>query len=119
MITRSTLAVALAEAGLGTGDQAMVHCSMSSLGWVAGGAPVLVDALIAAVGEHGRLIMPTFTYQCDLGIIEPSAPPPPQQRYRPDLPCSREMGAVAEAFRCRPGTQSHPSSRVEPSRLGQ
>lgn len=104
MITPSALTTALAEAGLGTGDQAMVHCAMSSLGWVAGGAPVVVDALTAIVGERGRLIMPTFTYQCDLGSSEPTAPPPPSQRYRPDMPCSREMGAVAEAFRRRAGS---------------
>jgi aminoglycoside 3-N-acetyltransferase len=48
--------------------------------------------------------MATFTYQCDLGTSEPTAPPLLSQRYRPDLPCSREMGAVAEAFRCRMGT---------------
>jgi len=103
-ITGSALTAALAEAGLRAGDQAMVHCSMSTIGWIIGGAPTVVDALTATVGEGGRLIMPTFTYQCDLGTSEPTAPPPAWQRYRPNLPCSREMGAVAEAFRCGAGT---------------
>ena len=82
----------------------MVHCSMSSLGWVAGGAPTVVDALTAAVGENGRLIMTTFTYQCDLGTSEPTVPPLSPSAIGQTCRCSREMGAVAEAFRRRAGT---------------
>lgn len=104
MVTRSALVAALTEAGLKAGDQAMVHCSMSSLGWVVGGAPTVSDALMAVVGERGRLVMPTFTYQCDLGTSQPTVPADQSQRYRPDMSCSREMGAVAEAFRRRAGT---------------
>ena len=81
----------------------MVHCSMSSLGWVAGGATSVVDALTSAVGDQGRLIMTTFTYQCDLGTSEPTAPPRLSQRYRADMPSSRQMGR-GQAFRCRSGT---------------
>lgn len=109
-ITRPALEDALIAAGLEGGDQAMVHCSMSSLGWVSGGASTVVDTLTSIIGVSGRLIMPTFTYQCDLGATEPANPPPVSRRYRQDLPCSKDMGVVAEAFRCRPDTHrvNHP-----------
>jgi len=109
-ITRANLVDSLNSAGLAVGDQAMVHCSMSSLGWLTGGASTVVDTLTAAVGVSGRLMMPTFTYQCDLGPIEPSLPPPSSRRYQQDLSCSKEMGAVAELFRRRPDTHriDHP-----------
>ena len=39
----------------------MVHCSMSSLGRVQGGAQTIVEALIQSVGEQVTLVMPTLT----------------------------------------------------------
>lgn len=109
-ITGAMIGSALQAAGLETGDQTMVHCAMSSLGWVSGGAPTVLEALTTAVGDQGRIVMPTFTYQCDLGSTEPSTPPPASRRYHEDQPCSPEMGIVAETFRRRPDTHriNHP-----------
>jgi len=39
-----------------------VHSSLSSLGQVEGGATVVAEALLAALGPAGTLMVPTFTY---------------------------------------------------------
>ena len=38
-----------------------VHSSLSSIGWVEGGAPSVVRAFLAAIGERGTLAMPAAT----------------------------------------------------------
>ncbi|MFP8956616.1 aminoglycoside N(3)-acetyltransferase [Natrialbaceae archaeon A-CW3] len=47
--------------GLERGDEVVVHGSLSSIGWVEGGAETVVDALCAAVGDSGTVVVPTFT----------------------------------------------------------
>ncbi len=46
--------------GVQQGDTLFVHSSFKSLGPVAGGAGTVVDALQAAVGPEGLLLMPSF-----------------------------------------------------------
>jgi aminoglycoside 3-N-acetyltransferase len=97
----------------------LVHTSMSRLGWVAGGARAVVDALLEAVGKTGTLVMPTHTG----GLSDPALwqnPPVPESWWQiirdetpafdPELTPSRAMGAVAECFRHYPGVQrsNHP-----------
>ena len=41
----------------------IVHCSLSKMGWVVGGAEVVIQALINAVGKNGTLMMPTQTWK--------------------------------------------------------
>jgi len=55
------LAEGLGSAGIERGDSILVHSSLSSLGWVDGGAEAVVDALLDAVGEHGTVLFPTLT----------------------------------------------------------
>ena len=45
-LTFSDIIKGLYEAGIETGDQLLVHSSLSSLGWVEGGAGAVIDALI-------------------------------------------------------------------------
>ncbi len=42
----------------------VVHSSLSSIGWVVGGAPTIVSALLDAIGETGTLAMPSATPHC-------------------------------------------------------
>jgi aminoglycoside 3-N-acetyltransferase len=101
----------LAALGVVAGDTLLVHSSLSALGYVAGGAPAVVDALRAAVGEGGTLVVPTFTGQYG----DPAgwqAPPVPDDwvepirrarpAFRPALTPSRGMGAIPEALRTYP-----------------
>ncbi|PSQ17466.1 AAC(3) family N-acetyltransferase [Halobacteriales archaeon QS_8_69_26] len=118
-VTVESLARDLGSLGVAAGGTVLVHGSLSSLGWVAGGAPAVVDALLRVVGEDGTAVMPTHSP----GNMEPSRmehPPvleswydtiretmPP---YRPELTPTQGMGAIAECFRSYPGVRrsDHP-----------
>lgn len=91
-------------------DNLLVHSSLSSLGWVVGGAQTLVDALLESVKE-GTLVMPTHT----TGNTDPSNwsnPPVPDRWWasiRENMPAydplktpTRGMGVVPELFRSYP-----------------
>lgn len=107
--------------GVTAGDAVLVHSSLSSLGWVSGGAPAVVDALMEAVTEDGTLVMPTHTghYSDPEGWEDPPIPEswatdvrtsmPP---YRPEITPTRGMGAIPECFRTYPGVvrSRHPTN---------
>ncbi|WP_121821888.1 aminoglycoside N(3)-acetyltransferase [Halostella salina] len=110
----------LRDLGISDGDTLIVHASLSSLGWVPGGAPAVVDALLAAVGDDGTLVTPTHSFQCS----DPSNwsnPPVPESwhgtireqapAYRPAVTPTRGVGAVPECFRNYPDTvrSRHPT----------
>lgn len=58
--------------GLRVGDHILVHSSLSSIGWVEGGADSVIDALLQSVGELGTVVFPTLT-----GSITDSPETPP------------------------------------------
>ena len=60
---------------LGRGDAVEVHSSLSSFGWVEGGAPAVVDALMNVVGENGALVMSAYPVSLPL-------PPTEQEKGR-------------------------------------
>jgi aminoglycoside 3-N-acetyltransferase len=99
--------------GVQPGMLLFVHTSLSSLGWVVGGAHAVILSLEEAIGPDGTLVMPMFTG----GLTEPSGwrdPPVPEswwQIIRDHMPAfdvnltpPREIGIVAETFRKQPGT---------------
>jgi aminoglycoside 3-N-acetyltransferase len=47
--------------GVTPGALLLVHSSLSRLGYVAGGAPAVVQALLNAVGPAGTIVMPAFS----------------------------------------------------------
>jgi aminoglycoside 3-N-acetyltransferase len=55
-VARSWLAGDLEKLGLERGGVAMVHCQMSALGCVVGGAETVVRALLDALGSKGTLM---------------------------------------------------------------
>lgn len=102
----------LADLGVAAGDMLLVHASLSSLGFVAGGAQSLIEALQTAVGPRGLIVMPTFSAH----LSDPAtwtAPPVPQSWWpviRAETPAydrattpSRGMGAAAEVLRTSRG----------------
>ncbi|RIW28842.1 aminoglycoside N(3)-acetyltransferase [Bacillus salacetis] len=105
--------------GVHKGMTLIVHSSLSSLGWVCGGAAAVVTALMDAVGEEGTLIMPAQSAD-NSDPAEWQMPPVPEEwwpiiraempAYDPDTTPVRGMGAIVEAFRMFPGTKrsSHP-----------
>ncbi|PLP59701.1 AAC(3) family N-acetyltransferase [Mesorhizobium loti] len=118
--TLDSLVRDLQRLGVKPGETLLVHCSMSKLGWVSGGAEAIVRALLGAVGETGTLVMPSQSSQ----LSDPArwqAPAVPQswiETIRATLPAfdplttpTRDMGAVAELFRTFPGARRslHPT----------
>lgn len=118
-VTTERIADDLRELGVSAGDVLLVHSSMASFGWVPGGAPAVVDALMETLTDEGTLVMPTHT-----GYSEPSDwenPPVPESwyepvresmpAYRPEVTPTRGMGAIPECFRTYPGVRRsrHPA----------
>ncbi|HRE01269.1 MAG TPA: AAC(3) family N-acetyltransferase [Ilumatobacteraceae bacterium] len=119
-VTTASLVADLRALGVVPGMTAMVHSSLSRLGWVAGGAHAVVAALREAVGDEGTLMMPTHSSQ----LSDPAAwqnPPVPESwwapiraetpAYDPALTPTEHMGRIVECFRHVPGVRrsAHPT----------
>jgi aminoglycoside 3-N-acetyltransferase len=118
-VTTGRIASDLHDLGVEPGDVLLVHASLSSLGWVCGGPPAVVDALFETVTADGTVAMPTHTAENS----DPSKwedPPVPESWYdtirasmppfRPAVTPTRGMGGVSECFRSYPDARrsAHP-----------
>ena len=63
VVLKEDIDSALAEIGVKAGDNLMVHCSLSSLGFVCGGAGPVIRSLLEAVGTDGTVMMPTQSWK--------------------------------------------------------
>ena len=123
IILRSDIISSLKEAGVAEGQTVIVHTSLSSIGFVCGGAQVVVDALLETVGADGTIVMPTQSWK----NLDPETgvhweePKEWWQIIRDNWPAydkritpTNTMGAVAECFRTYPGTlrTDHPARSV-------
>jgi len=59
-VTQADIADGLRKLGLKQGDVAFVHSSLSSFGYVEGGAETVVKAFLDVLGEDGTLAVPIF-----------------------------------------------------------
>ena len=64
LTTEARLRNDLASIGVVPGMTLLVHSSLSSTGWVVGGAPSVVRALLHVLGDTGTLVMPASTPHC-------------------------------------------------------
>lgn len=114
---------ALKKAGVSQGQSIMVHTSLSSLGFVCGGAQTVIEALLDCVGDTGTIMMPTQSWK----NLDPETgvhweePEEWWQAIRENWPAydkeitpTNTMGAVAEMFRKWTGTirSEHPARSV-------
>ncbi|MEM7127520.1 MAG: AAC(3) family N-acetyltransferase [Chloroflexota bacterium] len=95
MLTNTQIVASLRSLGLQEGRIVFVHSSLSSLGYVDGGAETVVDAFLTVLGETGTLSVPTFTF---------AHSQQPNPLFDPALDPS-EMGKITEAVRTRPQSQ--------------
>jgi aminoglycoside 3-N-acetyltransferase len=75
--TARSLAADLRALGLATGDTVLVHSSLRAIGFVAGLAQAVVEALLDVLGPAGTLVVPTHTtFNSDpAGWRNPPVPP--------------------------------------------
>lgn len=123
IVVRQDILHALAQIGVKKGQTVMVHTSLSSLGFVCGGAQVVIEALLEQVGSDGTIMMPTQSWK----NLDPTAGVHWQEpenwwpiirenwpAYDRRITPTNTMGAVAEMFRLWPGTlrSDHPARSV-------
>lgn len=118
-ITIVSLSRDLEKLGVKRGDVLLVHSSLSSLGWVCGGAQSVIMALVHVLGEEGTLVMPAHSGDWT-DPAEWRNPPVPKEwlaiiyqhlpAYDRAKTPSRGMGRIAELFRTFPNTyrSNHP-----------
>lgn len=123
LVLKDDIKTALKSLGVTEGQAIMVHTSLSSLGFVLGGAQIVIEALTECVGESGTIMMPTQSWK----NLDPAAGvhwEEPEEwwqairdnwpAYDKDITPTNTMGAVAEMFRKWPGTlrSDHPARSV-------
>jgi aminoglycoside 3-N-acetyltransferase len=121
LVTRSQLAHDLDKLGLGAGEVTMVHCRMSALGHVVGGAESVVRALLDALGPEGTLLAYTGWQDAppdDLDALDEEA----RRAYLEEHPAydprvalsRRDHGRLPEALRTWPSARhsGHPEAGV-------
>jgi aminoglycoside 3-N-acetyltransferase len=68
MLTFEKLLEGFRDLGVQEGDTLLVHSSYKSFGEVEGGPQTVIQALEAALGPQGTLIMPTFNFDFNKGV---------------------------------------------------
>lgn len=119
IVLKDDIKQGLCRLGITEGDNAIVHTSMHSFGFVCGGPQMVIEALLECTGEEGTIMMPTQTWKNmdpESGvhweepkewwqIIRDNWP-----AYDKEITPTNTMGSVAEMFRKWPGSirSDHP-----------
>lgn len=59
-VTKEDIKQALGQLGIQENDIVMFHSSLSSMGYVEGGADTVIDAFLEKVGKNGTVVVPTL-----------------------------------------------------------
>lgn len=123
LVLKKDIEEALKQVGVKPGQNIMVHTSLSKLGFVCGGAQMVIEALLESVGEEGTIMMPTQTWK-NLDPVTGVHWEEPEEwwqtirdnwpAYDKEITPTNTMGAVAEMFRKWPGAlrSDHPARSV-------
>ncbi len=125
--TRDSLAADLIQLGVRPGMTLLVHSSLGSIGWVAGGQMAVIQALLDALGPAGTLVMPAHS-GANSDPAQWHHPPVPEPwwpvvrehtpAFDPRLTPTRAMGRIAELFRTWPGAVRSYHPQVSFAALG-
>lgn len=118
-LTAKQLREDFSQLGIRSGMTLFVHCSLSKIGWICGGAVTVIEVLLDLLGQDGTLIMPSHTAD-NSDPQHWQNPPVPSEWFetiRQSMPPYRStvtptfcMGKLAETFRHWPGVlrSEHP-----------
>ncbi|UYN88712.1 MAG: AAC(3) family N-acetyltransferase [Anaerolineales bacterium] len=102
-LTRQQLDGVLQALGIQAGDGLLIHSAVQFLGKPEGGLVTYLEALQGAIGQHGTLVVPTFSFEfAKTGQYDPATTP------------SQGMGVFSEFVRQQPGAYRtlHPMQSV-------
>ncbi|MCS6829854.1 MAG: AAC(3) family N-acetyltransferase [Armatimonadota bacterium] len=107
-IDKGSIVQHLRRLGVTKGKDVLVHSSLSSIGWVEGGADTVIEALLAAVSPAGTILMPALN-----GSPQDSPQNPPRMDVN-STTCPEWIGVIPETFRRRAGVRRslHPTHSV-------
>ncbi len=118
--TRESVSDDLRALGVRPGGILLIHTSLSSLGWVSGGALTVVHALLDVLGPDGTLVVPSQT--ADNRDPSTWVPRPPEAwwpairdtlpGFDPERSPSVRVGVITEQVRTWPGAvrSTHPQT---------
>ena len=118
-ITKEVLIHKFSQLGIKQGDTLLVHASLSSLGYVVGGAEALYYALRVVIGNEGTIVVPSQTVEIS-DTASWQYPPVPQEwhdvirlsipAYSKELSYSKAMGAFSQLIGILPDSirSNHP-----------
>lgn len=117
------MAADLRALGVVAGDTVMIHASLRAIGPVEGGAEGVLQAVEAAIGPEGTLLMVLGAEDPMAWVNERPEPERPallagSEPFDPSsAPAEADVGALAEVLRTRPGTvvSDHPEGRFAAS----
>ncbi|KAF7585650.1 hypothetical protein BBP40_010353 [Aspergillus hancockii] len=121
LCTQSSLKTDLLKLGLKPGDTILLHSSLSSIGWIPGGAETLLKVLLSILTPTGTLVVPTHTGD-NSDPADWHHPPVPEEwwptiratmpAYDPRITRTRGMGVLPEMLRRWPGAlrSAHPQT---------
>lgn len=105
-LNKQDLINGLCKAGINKGDEIEVHSSLSSFGYVDGGAENVISALKEAVGDNGSIFMPALRLSPELPLTEDDKKAGITSKIKilPENRTHSAMGIIADTFRMMPDT---------------
>jgi aminoglycoside 3-N-acetyltransferase len=106
-LTQKDIEAELQRLGLGRGAAVEVHSSLSSMGFVEGGASTVINALMDVVGEDGAIIMSAYLVTPLLPLTEEEKMKGITAKVRKldeNAHCQTGMGVIVDTFCKMPNT---------------
>ncbi len=111
-LTQQDVETGLLQLGLKKGQIIEVHSSLNSFGYVEGGAPTVVDALMNVIGESGSIVMSAYPVSKVLPLTDEEKAwgiLAKVQTFGVEYRGPTGMGVIADEFCRRPGTVLGPT----------
>lgn len=123
LILKQDMLAAFQELGMQPGMTVMAHASLSSLGYVCGGAQTVIRAMLETVTREGTIVMPTHSWKnldpdwgihCEVDANDWQAIRDNWPAFDKRLTPTDNMGRIAEEFRLWPWSyrSDHPAYSI-------